>query len=99
MKDAENEDLRGQDLGIGELDSVQVRLDCSYWLTTGQLSAKAGLAGVDEALVADQPSDQADQDWCGWYSMPGGSSLLKFWSEKVSLFFAKRQMSMVVRSN
>ena len=29
----------------------------------GQLSAKAGLAGVDEALVADQPSDQADQDW------------------------------------
>ena len=33
-------------------------------LQPGQLSAKAGLAGVDEALVADQPSDQADQD--GW---------------------------------
>ena len=32
-------------------------------LQPGQLSAKAGLAGVDEALVADQPSDQADQDW------------------------------------
>lgn len=26
MKDAENEDLRGQDLGIGELDSVRAIL-------------------------------------------------------------------------
>ena len=31
MKDAENEDLRGQDLGIGELDSVRAR-PRSVWL-------------------------------------------------------------------
>ena len=49
MKDAENEDLRGQDLGLAN------------WTASVRSSG--------------------------------------FWSEKVSLFFAKRQMSMVVRSN
>ena len=33
-----------------------------FGLQPGQLHAQAGLTGGDEALVADQSSDQADQD-------------------------------------
>ena len=46
--------IRGQP---GEARTVRTGLQ------PGQLSAKAGLAGGDETLVADQSTDPDDQDW------------------------------------
>jgi hypothetical protein len=41
-----------------------VRLEISAGLKSRQFRARAGDAGADQKLVADEPEQKADQNWC-----------------------------------